>query len=705
MLPTSLSALPILTVALLLLLEESSGAGGSQYQLTQIRRPKPPILKSGPECPTPYFPNGVAKARQRNKMIRYTCSSGFYLVGNMYSMCEKGRWDAPVPICIKAGCADLETVENGQLSYEYGRAAVMLFCSTGYQIAGSSKAYCNGTHWDRPLGSCRETGLAVQTSCDFEVMDYCGWTNEATHDFDWKRSDGVVSPKALKTGPKYDHTTMVPLAGHFLMVDSAVQLTNETARLLSPLYPANYSQSACFQFFYHMYGDQIGSLTVYVKPSSVSLDSLTAEDVLFHRDTNQGNMWNEGFSKLNEQSDSFQIVIEASLGMKYKSDIAIDDVSLLSGSDCRTGEGQDDVLEISSAVPDEELPAELPTADKDTFKIDSCENRCGANVSSPVRVGELFFIHCDCIEGCVETKTCCPDYAERCVWSAGDSPSSTTLSTTPSTTSTTLTTPSTTPSTTSTTTTTAAPTTTTVRATTSTTQRSTSTTTQSTSTTQRSTTTTQRSTTTTQRSTTTTQRITTTPTTPRTTSTTQRKTTTTRPTTPKPSSTTTTGRPYNLRPRTSTGAPVIVPMVRTRKPTTPTTTTTTSTESTTVELRIISRMNLETLASRSGDTKPNLAHVFIYSGVAAIVFSAIVVAIVLHIRRNSGASVLERLKQKSMKKGTEGFEDVRFLAVDEHLDFSLTPDDAEEAEESDREEAEEKTVQKSGHKPGKKGKK
>ncbi|EDS28842.1 MAM domain-containing protein 1 [Culex quinquefasciatus] len=618
--------------------------------------------------PDAVFSDGVAKARQRNKMIRYTCSSGFYLVGNMYSMCEKGRWDAPVPICIKAGCADLETVENGQLSYEYGRAAVMLFCSTGYQIAGSSKAYCNGTHWDRPLGSCRETGLAVQTSCDFEVMDYCGWTNEATHDFDWKRSDGVVSPKALKTGPKYDHTTMVPLAGHFLMVDSAVQLTNETARLLSPLYPANYSQSACFQFFYHMYGDQIGSLTVYVKPSSVSLDSLTAEDVLFHRDTNQGNMWNEGFFKLNEQSDSFQIVIEASLGMKYKSDIAIDDVSLLSGSDCRTGEGQDDVLEISSAVPDEELPAELPTADKDTFKIDSCENRCGANVSSPVRVGELFFIHCDCIEGCVETKTCCPDYAERCVWSAGDSPSSTTHNTIYHVDDY---------------------------------NNCSSYNNHSESDNKYNAT----NTTTTQRSTTTTQRITTTPTTPRTTSTTQRKTTTTRPTTPKPSSTTTTARPYNLRPRTSTGAPVIVPMVRTRKPTTPTTTTTTSTESTTVELRIISRMNLETLASRSGDTKPNLAHVFIYSGVAAIVFSAIVVAIVLHIRRNSGASVLERLKQKSMKKGTEGFEDVRFLAVDEHLDFSLTPDDAEEAEESDREEAEEKTVQKSGHKPGKKGKK
>lgn len=61
---------------------------------------KQPQLKSGPECPTPYFPNGVAKPRQRNKMIRFTCASGFTLVGNMYSMCEKGRWDTPIPICI-----------------------------------------------------------------------------------------------------------------------------------------------------------------------------------------------------------------------------------------------------------------------------------------------------------------------------------------------------------------------------------------------------------------------------------------------------------------------------------------------------------------------------------------------------------------------------------------------------------------------------
>lgn len=104
-------------------------------------------------------------------------------------------------------------MDNGQLSYEHGQAAAMLFCSSGYQVAGPSKAYCDGTHWDRPMGNCRETGIGVVTSCDFEASDFCGWMNEATHDFDWKRSDGIVSPKALKTGPKFDHTTGNSLAG------------------------------------------------------------------------------------------------------------------------------------------------------------------------------------------------------------------------------------------------------------------------------------------------------------------------------------------------------------------------------------------------------------------------------------------------------------------------------------------------------------
>ncbi|EAT42099.2 AAEL006355-PA [Aedes aegypti] len=562
---------------------------------------KQPQLKSGPECPTPYFPNGVAKPRQRNKMIRFTCASGFTLVGNMYSMCEKGRWDTPIPICIRSGCPDLELVANGQISYEYGQAAAMLFCSSGYQVAGASKAYCNGTHWDRPLGNCRETGIGVETSCDFEAPDLCGWMNEATHDFDWKRSDGIVHPKALKTGPKFDHTTGSALAGHFMMVDSVEQFTNETARLLSPMYPANYSTNACFSFYYHMYGDGVGTLSVYVRPASQQLDSYSSKDAIFSLKGNQRNVWNEGYFDLKQFSEEFQIVIEASLGMKAKSDIAIDDVSLLYGEDCRPmAESEDE--EITPEV----LPPDVPS-DDNIFKLGSCENRCGVNVSSVVTIPDtsVNFVQCDCFEGCVDSKTCCPDYAERCVFNETAFAASTISTTVQTSSSTTIK-------------------------------------------------------------------------------------TTLKPKVP----TTTTTKSYNLRPRnitttsSTTTKPMLLPMVRTRRPTTSTTTTTSTPTTEEVVLKLVARFgdvsSEEFPASvlEYGDNKPNLARVFLFSGIGVVSFGCVILLIVLHIRRNSGENVLNRLKQKSMKSklgSNEGFEDVRFLAADEHLDFSLPDDEVEEA--------------------------
>ncbi|XP_058460533.1 uncharacterized protein LOC131436084 [Malaya genurostris] len=667
MLPHYLSKVLIIAVTLWLMLEFSFVKGQAQYRLTQLRpgRPlKPLVLKSGPECPFPYFPNGVAKPRQRNKMIRFTCSSGFTLVGNMYSMCEKGRWDTPIPICIRSGCQELASIEYGQISYEHGQAAGMLFCGSGYQVAGSAKTYCNGTHWDRPLGSCRETGIAVQTSCDFEVLDYCGWMNEATHDFDWKRSEGIVSPKALKTGPKYDHTTMTPLAGHFMMADSAEQFTNETARMLSPIYSSNYSVNACFQFFYHMFGDSVGTLSVYVKPISQPLDSMTHDDAYYTISGNQRNVWNEGYFDLRQQSENFQIIIEASLGMKFKSDIAIDDVSLMNGIDCHSKLEGDVVVQVSPVAP-EEVPD-----DGGILKIDTCEDRCGKTNVSLLGNSTQNTVHCDCFEGCVETRTCCPDYAERCVFND-----------------TLVTTSSTTVSSTTklTTTTTILPSTSTIRITKPTTSLTTLTSTTVSSTTSSTPKSSQESSST---------------------STTVRTTTTKKPTNQN------TIKTYNLRPRNTTKEPVVIPMVRTRMPTTASTANMPTTTET-VTLKIIASLdsNVDEMAPSmvdSGDVKPNLGRVFLLSSVGVISFGFVVLLITLHIRRNSGASVLNRLKQKSMKNhfgSTEGFEDVRFLAADEHLDFTI-PEDADEsvAENNASNDEEREVTKNSTKKSSKKGK-
>jgi hypothetical protein len=146
-------------------------------------------------------------------------------------------------------------------------------------------------------------------SCDFETSDNCGWTHDTTHDFDWQRRNGYNSNKLQRTGPKHDHTTMQPLQGYFLLSESLTQLKDDRARLISPTYPANYSNDACFRLFYHMYGLVVGTLTVYVKPVSKSMSTILDDKkyMFFNIKGNQKNLWKEALFTIDQYNEEFQV--------------------------------------------------------------------------------------------------------------------------------------------------------------------------------------------------------------------------------------------------------------------------------------------------------------------------------------------------------------------------------------------------------------
>ncbi|XP_065090843.1 MAM and LDL-receptor class A domain-containing protein 1-like [Ochlerotatus camptorhynchus] len=351
-------------------------------------------------CPKPELLNGMIRIRLRGKFLRFDCNTNFTLVGAKYILCKSGRWNSPAPICVKPGCSDLPPVANGFIFYENEKAAATLFCDSSYKTFGPMYSYCNGSDWDRTIGSCRSSGLTVERSCDFETEDFCGWENTDIGSVEWQRSSGVVSRRLLKTGPKHDHTTGQPLNGHFMMIDSSQQDTKATAHLISPIYSSNYSTKACFRFFYHMFGD-VGTLSVYVKPLSLELGNMLKQGAQFTISGNQGNAWNEGYFDLQKQTESFQIIIQASLGMRFKSDTAIDDVALLNGSDCLSNG--------TVLVP-------ITESDADIFKIDSCINRCGLHMHS-IDEDASNLIQCGCTSDCdADNNLCCPDYAEVCLF-------------------------------------------------------------------------------------------------------------------------------------------------------------------------------------------------------------------------------------------------------------------------------------------------
>lgn len=68
----------------------------------------------------------------------------------------------------EAGCPIIATPDNGKITYLNSKASAMLFCEPNFETVGSSFAHCNGSHWDRGIGTCRETDNAPPMSCDFE---------------------------------------------------------------------------------------------------------------------------------------------------------------------------------------------------------------------------------------------------------------------------------------------------------------------------------------------------------------------------------------------------------------------------------------------------------------------------------------------------------------------------------------------------------
>ena len=59
----------------------------------------------------------------------------------------------------------------------------------------------------------------------------------------------------------------------------------------------------CFQMFYHMYGDSIGELNVYVKPVS---QLLSPEHIVWKQSGNQGDLWRYGFANATSK-EPFQV--------------------------------------------------------------------------------------------------------------------------------------------------------------------------------------------------------------------------------------------------------------------------------------------------------------------------------------------------------------------------------------------------------------
>ncbi|XP_029657179.1 uncharacterized protein LOC115231256 [Octopus sinensis] len=164
----------------------------------------------------------------------------------------------------------------------------------------------------------------TQTFCGFEDESICGFEQDnGTDFFDWSRSKGATP--STGTGPENDHTCESP-NGHFMFIEASAKGRGHRAILKSPIYRAFNEQ--CVQFFYHMYGNHIGTLNVFTQTKME-----TDPRAVWRAYGNQGNVWIKARLSIpiNLAKTGYQIVFEGSTETGYQGDIAIDDINIHDG--------------------------------------------------------------------------------------------------------------------------------------------------------------------------------------------------------------------------------------------------------------------------------------------------------------------------------------------------------------------------------------
>ncbi|KAI4891478.1 hypothetical protein NFI96_023830, partial [Prochilodus magdalenae] len=157
----------------------------------------------------------------------------------------------------------------------------------------------------------------VFTGCQFE-MDSCAWKDVSVGQFAWQRDHNGTT--TANTGPSVDHTTGTEL-GWYMAVEASHGDQNSYAALQSPAMKQA-STECVLEFYYHMYGEGIGELKVFLQEDS-------RRTPLWWMSGDHGDEWRQAEVAVGRTHQVFTVLFEATRTFSELGDIAIDDIAFL----------------------------------------------------------------------------------------------------------------------------------------------------------------------------------------------------------------------------------------------------------------------------------------------------------------------------------------------------------------------------------------
>jgi len=209
--------------------------------------------------------------------------------------------------------------------------------STSYQVQvrsecpGGSSAYSSTVTFTTAAAPafCSGSITTFPYSEGFESND--GWTQVGGDDGDWYRTSG--STPSSGTGP-----TAAAEGSSYLFLEASTNNspgqigTNATAILESDCFDLSGKTAATFSFQNHMYGTDVGSLTVQASTDGSSWANLWTDS------GDKGNQWNAVSVNLNAYlGQEIKLRIVGTTGAGWSSDIAIDDLAVTANDGSSAG--------------------------------------------------------------------------------------------------------------------------------------------------------------------------------------------------------------------------------------------------------------------------------------------------------------------------------------------------------------------------------
>ena len=179
-----------------------------------------------------------------------------------------------------------------------------------------------------------------------------------------------------------------------MYAESSLRKENDTASLISPVFSPEMSEAACLKVAVYMVGADMGSLLVGQFPEGAPSE----REVLGQLSGNHEDQWEIFLVDLRpSHNQTFQLVLQATLGRSYLSDLGLDAVELLAGEDCHH-------LRASYRPP-------RPWQGEELLSPGSCQGRCGQNISQLGVDWEEG--GCDCQDSS-SPLLACPDFPVLC---------------------------------------------------------------------------------------------------------------------------------------------------------------------------------------------------------------------------------------------------------------------------------------------------